>query len=666
MDVVFYSNNIQQNLLEIFINGGNSIVLERKSFNSLQGLSILYIGNANKIIFKKQAFYNSSSPSLRVDVENCDSLVVESEAFINSDSTVIVEVNKAKNCIVYAAAFSKLLNATFQNIKKLDVVERSFEITKKDGIVRHGPLTKITFNKVGVSKIPKGTFFSSLAEIRIQDSQIDEIHSNAFSGTQINSIFLINSTIGSVKSEACPTKSLIGDFKISRCKISTLESKAVTCAISNFSIRNSRIHVIETGAINTTSANIDLVGNDFVNFESSAMGFSSWNKILVEQNIIKNFGSNAIYVYGEQTPQIKTEFSFINNEVINLENDSMTFVSNLEDDSLVFEENSFEIKCNCFLNMWFTNMMRTNKSIDSILNTSFCRVDELLARCYELKTGLINMNNFTEMVCAPGKIIKCEPYLGEEKVVNITDPIFLDAPKNNHSWLVLTLTIVGLVIIAIIATFIFLVISGGRWLSRKGYFRNMHYSPNETTNDEENTIVTVDQDSEEQKQELPEELTLEYLEYLKKRLDDPSTHQETSDMIERLYEMFIIEDNYENNNKQDEEAHLYEELANMQTQPQERKSVDSVQNGPLSILRMMEERFNLQFIDTEDERVKNSTMINDYSEPSDAAVHLYSELKQNQAQNEQIDKKGTLGSGMMISRPLPTKPNDMAGPSKLN
>lgn len=671
-DLLFEQDSIHKKLLEIFIVGGNSLVFQEKSFNALPGLSIIYIGSAKTVIVKTHAFFNLSSPSLRFDVENCDRLLVESEAFINSNSTVITDFNKVGYCNVQSTAFSKLVNATFQNISKLDLVERSFEITKKDGIFRHGPATKITFNNVHIHNVPSKTFFSPLAEINIMNSEIDEIHSKAFSATQITMIYIFNSTIKSIGSEACPTISLIENFKISKCNISRLESAAVLCAISNLSILNSRIQTIETGAINTTSAVIDLVGNEIVDFKSSALGFDIvWNKILIEQNMIKNLGANSIYIFGEMTSQENHQFSFINNDIFHLEENSLSFMSIMDESSIDFEENYFNVKCNCFMDTWLEKLLKTNRSINNVMNSSFCTVDELLARCYELKTGLINMRNFTDLVCAPGNVLTCEPYVGEEKIVNITNPVFLDAPPADDSKQVLLLTIKGLVLIAVISTVIFLFIVGGRWVKRNWYLRNMHYSPNETSNDEENTIVTMDQESEEPKLELPEELTLEYLEYLKKRLDDPDTHQETTEMIEKLYEMFVIEDNYDNNNKQDEEAHLYEELANMQAQPADRKSTDTVQNGPLSILRMMEERFNLQFIDTEEDRSKSSPFLNDYSEPSDAAVHLYSELKQNQMQNERNEKKDSLksgGSGNMAARPLPNKPDDLynrAGPSSI-
>lgn len=87
-DLIFESDSVHRELSEIFINGGNSLVFREKSFNALQGLSILYIGGATNVLVKTHAFFNSSSASFRFDVENCDKLLVESEAFINANVSI--------------------------------------------------------------------------------------------------------------------------------------------------------------------------------------------------------------------------------------------------------------------------------------------------------------------------------------------------------------------------------------------------------------------------------------------------------------------------------------------------------------------------------------------------------------------------------------------------
>lgn len=168
------------------------------------------------------------------------------------------------------------------------------------------------------------------------------------------------------------------------------------------------------------------------------------------------------------------------------------------------------------------------------------------------------------------------------------------------------------------------------------------------------------------KPDLPDELTPELLQTLRERLDDPSTHNEAREMIERLYEMFIVDESYTNNNRQEEEAHLYEELGNLQSHNNLASAASAEKleqrDGAVSFLKLIEERFNMQ---TGEHRENKPTLVVEYSEPTDAAVHLYSELRQNKAEGS--EKTGSVKSNgsNMSQRPLPDKPlSGVAGPSK--
>lgn len=673
-NVTLQQNSINPKVVEIYIIGGHTITFKDKSFNSLAALSMLYISSTQEVVFESHSFYNSTSPSLRVEIENCDKVAIRLEAFVKFISTIHIAIIRANRCEIDRAAFSKLLNASFQDIKYLELAEQAFEISKKDEIIkhRHGSATRIDFDNVYISKIPQKVFYSTLSQIRIQNSKIKEIESQAFVAPFIESIVFINTTIDTIKSNACSNEILVTTLKFSKCNITTMESMSIKCAINNFTIEHSQIKDIETGAVESPIPRVEIIDNNFLNVQPSSFQFSSWNKISFEQNVIKNLGNQFINGEPITEPDFLIEFSFVNNDIFNLQEGSLRFLNQLKNknDRVHFRDNYFNKTCSCGMNEWFSTITGNNKT-NNLLNTSFCIVDDLLSRCFQLKVGIINVKNFTDLICNESDKIKCEPYKGEVKIVNATTFKAFDNQKTNHSWLILTLTVIGLLIIAGVATFIFLIISGGKWLKRKGYLRNIHYNQNEVSNeDEQDTIVTLDQDSEEQKLDIPEELTLDYLEFLKKRLEDPMTHHETSEIIEKLYEMFIIEDGYENNNRQ-EEAHLYEELANMQTQiPDIENNVGSPSsNGPLSILKLMEERFNLQFIDNEDENHKAPPLVSEYSEPSDAEVHLYSEVK-NQKEARSENKNSLHKSNLSINnRPLPNKPQNyspQAGPSSLN
>lgn len=135
----------------------------------------------------------------------------------------------------------------------------------------------------------------------------------------------------------------------------------------------------------------------------------------------------------------------------------------------------------------------------------------------------------------------------------------------------------------------------------------------------------------------------------------------------------------------EEEAHLYEELGNLNLQipppPYEEQapitvhssqSSGATQNtGPRGILKIMEEKFNTNGqVDTQKNLsdLSNSStsstkpiLTGDYSEPIDRDVHLYSELKQ----KDESKKDSVKSNGSMALRPLPDKPGYLfqAGPS---
>lgn len=411
---------------------------------------------------------------------------------------------------------------------------------------------------------------------------------------------------------------------------------------------------IEPGAITSTVAKAEIIGNQISNLQSSGFIFNNWNRVLIDDNIIKDLHSN--FVNATNHADIE-KFSFKGNEIYNAEQGSLSFLSQLDDRILIFDDNFFNQSCDCTIDKWLQGIINTTTKVRVAMDTSFCTVNEFVSKCFSLPVGIINIQNFTQKMCS--NFTKCEPYEGKTRVINTTSKIFLetydDGTKQN--WLIFIIVIIGLFILATLITFVILLVRGSRWLKEKGYFRNMHYNNNDLSHEDEATVVTVDEN---EKLEIPEELTLDFLQLLSERLDDPMTHQEASEMIERLYEMFIVDDSYENNNR-DEEAHLYEELGNLNLQippPPYVEEREPTSNGARSILKLMEEKFNLQ---TEDQGMTNSkpALMGDYSEPTDAAVHLYSELKN---KNEKSDRENqsslNSNSSNHTLRPLPKKPVD--------
>lgn len=405
-----------------------------------------------------------------------------------------------------------------------------------------------------------------------------------------------------------------------------------------------RITDIESGAVNSTVANAVISDNEIGYFRTSAFALNNWNKISVDNNIIMHLSKDFLEL---SLPSEVVECSFTGNEVHHAYDAAFRFFQSLKK-QLNFDNNSFNEKCRCDIDKWLEGLFN-DTDILFVMDSSYCLITKPLSTCFELQEGLINMQNFTKLVCDEGDKILCEPYQGETKIMDTTSKMLIDIEneETNSNSFILGLTLGALLIIAVAGTIVILLIRGGLWLKRKGYFRNIRYNQNENSNDDENTIVTVDRND---KFEMPDELTPELLQTLRERLDDPTTHNEAREMIERLYDMFIVDESYTNNNRQDEEAHLYEELGNLQ-------SHNNLAATPAEKLEQLQASDN--------QENNKPTLVGDYSEPNDAAVHLYSELKQNKNESKNGSVKSNVSN--MSHRPLPDKPESnfaKAGPSK--
>lgn len=384
----------------------------------------------------------------------------------------------------------------------------------------------------------------------------------------------------------------------------------------------------------STAAKIEVVGNEISNFQSSGFVFKNWNRIIINDNIIKNLHANFVEAKTHSEMEL---FSFKGNEMYNIERGALNFLSHVPEGVLLFDDNFFNQSCGCNLRVWLEDISNSSKRIKLAMDTSFCIVNDLLSKCLSLPEGIINIQNFTEMICS--NLTICEPTEEKIKVGNTTRKIFASETETHQEmWFILIIITVGFLLIAIMISFVILFLRGSRLLKDKRFFRNVQYNNDELAIEEEGTVVTVDEN---EKLQFPEELTLEFLQILSRRLDDPASHQEASEMIERLYEMFIVDDSYENNNR-DEEAHLYEELGNLNLQiPPPPYEEDKEQNSR-SILKLMEGKINTNA----DKPVPNNTrptLISEYSEPNDAAVHLYSEIKNKSGKLENQNSTNSIG-----------------------
>ncbi|XP_076272965.1 ben isoform X1 [Rhynchophorus ferrugineus] len=661
------ANHIPKKITEFYITGGQRVTFSTKTFDELSAIALMRLENIRKVVFTKWAAYTIRSPSLLVQVLNCDVVHFSERAFDDMQGSLSTEIIATDTVHIEKLAFSNLINCTMLDVSKVYLESQAFDIKNIATSSRHGPVTVLLFINVGIGNIQEAVFVTSLAQLVFRDSRIDAIKSNAFRSIQISEIEINNCTVGVIESKAITERTLVVDFRINKCQIAKLQTEAITTGMTKITVNHSTITDIESRSIVSTAAHVDIVGNQIRTFHSTAVVISKWNRIAIDQNVIRNLHADFIVAPWNEDVQ---GISFKGNEIYRALDNSLGFVSKLNDpEVLVFDDNFFNQSCSCEMEDWVEAMTNATNLGGLVLDTSFCTIDQTLSRCFSLPVEIINMQNFTEKACTNHTV--CEPYNGETRTINTTGKIFADHDSNEkQDWLIFVVVLAGFIALLLVGTFVAIMIRGGRWLKRKvcpdsGYLRNS----NDSHDEEENTIVT--NETENEKLVMPEELTMEFLHELSSRLDDPTTHQEASEMIERLYEMFVVDDSYENNNRE-EEAHLYEELGNLNLQipppPYEEQPSSTVQgapsaalganSGPRGILRLMEEKFG--GADSSKSGLDSSTsstkpiLSGDYCEPIDRDVHLYSELKEKDEGKRNSVRSN--GSNTMALRPLPDKP----------
>lgn len=439
---------------------------------------------------------------------------------------------------------------------------------------------------------------------------------------------------------------------------------------------------MHSGAFNSTIATTIFTNNTIGTFHSKGFILHDWNQINIENNKFNNIHADCLVPFKYSTCQEPCVITFIGNEIAKMESGALKFITEMPGSVKSYlKENNFNYTCHCDIEEWLKDILGAEDPYFS--ENNYCWIDRILSRCYDIPEGKVIMKNFTDHRCLSGKDeIKCIVLEDDGNVLN--DEFKEEGQDTSKVILGLVLGLVFL--IAVCATILILLIHGGLWLKRKGYcikFKNIHpYRAEEESTEVEDIMVTTEKNVE---HNLPEELSQELLQALREKLEDPLTYNEAREMIERLYDHFIIEDSYTNNNRQEEETHLYEELGNL-NRPQN-ENTDDKPARPFSFLRLIEERFNL----VPNEQQNKTVLVNEYSEPTDAEVHLYSEVSQNKEgkQNEinegliQINEVGSStqksngfnsirsnksvrsngtgtqrsnGSCNMVGRPLPDKP----------
>ncbi|XP_013189277.1 uncharacterized protein LOC106133938 [Amyelois transitella] len=661
--------------INLVITGARSVEFQANSLSGLQDVRKIHVKDCSAIVIKRSAAVELYLVRGLVDIENCDVLRIENNAFVQIKGPLSVNITNCDRASLEGPAFSWLLEMNISNVRQLDLAPEVFmrDLAANPG-TKHGPDMKIELKNLTITKIPEQTFGHSAAKITMEDVHVDHISSKAFSGNTISNLTASDSSFRRIDPEAFSAKTQIGFLNIKGCKVHELASKALLSAVTNLNISNSRFDKIETGAINATVVSVAILDNKFHKFMTKGFELSSLNRLQIQSNSLDELPSHAIVAPGASIHDL----IFADNEIETIHSGSLEFIGQASTYSkIIYKSNYYGQKCYCNMTQAFDQAIGVDNS-DFYDSESFCTVDTFVARCFNVLDQNMLLRKFIDEMCN-ADAIQCEQLKSDTEIKNPRFPHkefeeFQEYTQRNNKVIgIVIVTVFGCILIALFISFI-------KWMRRKGYcltIKNVLISSNSScgsfcdrictcgTNNgldnarsisqlsvheyserhrlneprlehviQETTMPTYEEPTpteDKTTQTLPEELTKELLENLKNKLEDPENYVEAREMIEHLYELIKVEESCNTNSRTTKTEENIYELPFQNTQPRigrNKKKMISIGTRVPSLDKLLPlSPYNRQ-----------TALAHEYFEPKDFAVHLYAEI----ANNEQ--KRTLLGA----------------------
>ncbi|XP_012350088.1 uncharacterized protein LOC100867835 isoform X2 [Apis florea] len=407
-DVELLEGTIPSEAMEVEVSHCRELRIQSGAFADGAPLKRVHVSGIYSLVAKRQAFQNLSAPNTHLEVSECNSVILESHAFRNSRGTLSVSISRCRNVGIKPNAFSRLLWITVREVPTLDLSSNAFKLeASQHG--RHGPATKIMFQSVRITELPTAVFPSAVAEVRMDDIWTKVIRKNAFCAMTIFSVTISNASILEIETGAFSDRALIHSLEFVDVRLKSIERGAFRAGHDNLTIQYSRLSEVDTGAIDISAATVSFNNNEFLNLHQGAIVLHQWNHIAIDYNLFVELETDAITAEVDATSAPNFEFSFTGNHVEKARPGSLKFAAiSQRVNTARVGNNYFKEQCRCGLDNWIREVTGKNSSVSWMMDSSFCVVDQLLDKCFNLPQGYMSMRNFTRIICAPGDHIVCE------------------------------------------------------------------------------------------------------------------------------------------------------------------------------------------------------------------------------------------------------------------
>lgn len=665
--------DIPKQTSNLVISGAYSLTFEANSLSELEDIRKIHLLECSTIILKKSAAVKLELVNGLLEIEDCDSLIIETNTFMHIEGPLTVNIRNCYRATLEGTAFSWLLEINISDIGELTLSDQSFMRDLSVPNTKHGPDMKIELRNVTIPNIPGQAFGHSAAKITMESVDVEVVSSAAFSGNTYSNVTAINCSFARIEEESFSPKTQIDYLTFIGCKVKELTSKALLSAVSNLRISQCRFDKVETSAISATIVSVIMLNNEFHKFKERGLEFLSLNTLQMEGNTFDDLPSNAIIAPGASIHDL----IFSNNEIETIHPDCLGFIGQtIQSNTVVYKGNYYGIPCYCNITQVLDDALGVSDS-EVYVSETYCTVEEFTARCFNVPDQNMLLKQFLTGMCEADPI-KCQQYKSDTEIKNPrfphkgTEEEGLSG-RNKKVIGIVIVTILGCILVALLISFI-------KWMRHKGYcvnVKNFLISSNSScgtfcdrlcvcgrTNSLDNarsiSQLSVNEYSERHRlneprrrdmiqetalpetyveepvymddkttQTIPEELTKELLENLKLKLEDPENYVEAREMIEHLYELIKIDESCNTNTRiQKREENIYD-LPFQNTTPRigkNKKQMISVGTRTPSLDQLLPlSPYNRQ-----------TALAHEYFEPKDFAVHLYAEIANNDREKRNI------------------------------
>lgn len=146
-NVELHAGSIPPEMLELHVTQcRGELRLLGGAFSQVWALQRLRLSDVERLVVRRHAFLNLSAPHTLLEVFDCGSAVVETDAFRSVRGPLSAVISRCAHVIVQNSAFSWILAITVKDVPRLELFSQAFSFDTPTTIGRHGPAATVRSN----------------------------------------------------------------------------------------------------------------------------------------------------------------------------------------------------------------------------------------------------------------------------------------------------------------------------------------------------------------------------------------------------------------------------------------------------------------------------------------------------------------------------------------